>query len=119
LGDNFNLAQNTGGHVFGVSRADGRLLWITQVDSHPAAQVTANPVVVGNRVIVGVASNEEADAASASYQCCTFRGSVLALDASSGRILWKTYTVPANSGPCTQQVPVDPEPGLRLRRRRA
>jgi hypothetical protein len=37
---------------------DGRLLWITQVDSHPAAQVTANPVVVGNRVIVGVASKE-------------------------------------------------------------
>ena len=28
------------------------------------------------------------------YQCCTFRGSIVALDTATGRILWKTYTLP-------------------------
>jgi polyvinyl alcohol dehydrogenase (cytochrome) len=32
--------------------------------------------------------------ASLSYPCCTFRGSVLALDARTGRQLWKTYIIP-------------------------
>ena len=27
------------------------------------------------------------------YQCCSFRGSMLALDANTGKILWKTYMV--------------------------
>jgi polyvinyl alcohol dehydrogenase (cytochrome) len=104
LGDNFNVAQPAGAHVFAVSRADGHLLWSVQADSHPAAEITASPVIVGNTVIVGVSSNEEVDAQSASYPCCTFRGSVLALNAASGKILWKTFTVPPNA-PCTGDNP--------------
>jgi polyvinyl alcohol dehydrogenase (cytochrome) len=56
-------------------------------------------VVDGNTVYVGVSSFEEAKAAlSPGYQCCTFRGSVVALNANTGRILWKTYTVPTGYG---------------------
>jgi len=36
---------------------------------------------------------EEVPAAQASYECCTFRGSVVALDAASGNQIWKSYTV--------------------------
>ena len=28
-----------------------------------------------------------------SYQCCTFRGSLVALDAASGKQIWKSYTI--------------------------
>ena len=94
-----------GAHVLAVNRSTGKLLWNTQVDSHPAAIITGNPVVVGERVIVGVSSGEEGLAETASYPCCTFRGSVVALNAKTGQILWKTYTVPANSGPCTSSNP--------------
>jgi polyvinyl alcohol dehydrogenase (cytochrome) len=104
IGDNFAAAQPGGAHVMAVSRADGHLLWSTQVDSHPAAIITGSPVLAGNTVIVGVSSNEDVDAESPAYPCCTFRGAVVALNADTGRILWKTYTVPPNS-PCTADNP--------------
>src|SRR6202007_482290 len=82
------------------SRADGHLLWSTQIDSNDAAIVTSSPVAYGNEIVVGVASNEEADAVEANYPCCSFRGAVVAVDATSGQILWKTYTVPSvNTSP--------------------
>ncbi len=105
LGDTFSGAHSSGAHVFAVSTADGHLLWRTQVDGHQAAVITASPVVAGGEVIVGVSSVEVALALNAGYQCCTFRGSVVALNPSSGQILWKTYTVPPNSGPCATSNP--------------
>jgi polyvinyl alcohol dehydrogenase (cytochrome) len=105
FGDNFAGAQPNGAHVYAVNASNGNLLWATQVDSHPAAQITANPVVADGKVIVGVASNEEADAIPASYPCCSFRGSVVALNDQTGAIDWKTYTVPPNSGPCASPNP--------------
>jgi polyvinyl alcohol dehydrogenase (cytochrome) len=103
LGD--NGSKGSGAHVFAVSRSTGKLLWKTQVDSHPAAIITGSPVVAGGKVIVGISSSEEGLAESATYACCTFRGSVVALNAKSGAPLWKTYTVPPNSGPCTSSNP--------------
>jgi len=105
LGDNFSSTHNGGAHLFAVSRATGRLLWSTQLDAHPAAIVTSNPVVVGDTVIVGVSSIEEGAAENPTYPCCTFRGSVVALNAITGKILWKTYTIPPNSGPCQHSSP--------------
>jgi outer membrane protein assembly factor BamB len=98
LGDNASAAQPGGAHVFAVDRATGALIWSKQVDSHPAAIDTSNPEIVGNKVIVGVASNEEADATAHNYPCCSFRGSVVALNAQTGSMLWKTYTIPPTAG---------------------
>jgi polyvinyl alcohol dehydrogenase (cytochrome) len=50
----------------------------------------------GNIVYVGVSSNEEGLATDDTYPCCTFRGSMVALNATTGALLWKTYTVPDN-----------------------
>src|SRR4029077_5709368 len=33
------------------------------------------------------------------YPCCTFRGSVVALDANTGKQIWKTYTIPEEPKP--------------------
>lgn len=107
FGDNFNSAQPYGARVFAVNAKTGVLIWSTQVDTNIAAVVTANPVVAGGKLIVGVSSNEEGDATSFGYPCCTFRGKVLALDPNTGGILWSNYTVPSSSGggdsnlPCT------------------
>jgi polyvinyl alcohol dehydrogenase (cytochrome) len=91
-----------GASVIAVDRRNGALRWITRVDNHPTAQITGSPVVFGDVVYVGVASQEEAFALSpffgVAYPCCTFRGSVVALDANSGKLLWKTYTLPDNGG---------------------
>jgi hypothetical protein len=43
---------------------------------------------------VPVTSLEEPEAGQANYACCTFRGFVAALDAVTGKEIWKTYTIP-------------------------
>ena len=40
-----------------------------------------------------MASGEEASGAVPTYECCKFRGSILALDAATGKQVWKTYTI--------------------------
>jgi polyvinyl alcohol dehydrogenase (cytochrome) len=89
---------HSGANIIAINRQEGTPHWVTQVDNHPSAVITGSPVVVGNTVIVGVSSNEEGLAAQPGYPCCTFRGSVVALDAGTGKVLWQTYTVPVNGG---------------------
>ena len=52
--------------------------------------LTGTPVVAGDRLIVPISSIEEAAAMSKAYSCCTFRGSLAALDLKTGKLLWKT-----------------------------
>ena len=99
FGDNVkSSAVHDGAHVMAVDRNTGAMLWITQVDAHPAAVITGSPVFNGSVVYIGVSSNEEGLATDPAYPCCTFRGSVVALDAVTGAILWKTFVVPDNKG---------------------
>lgn len=80
-------------NLIAVDRHTGDLVWKTVLDEHPAAIITQSATVNGNIVYVGVASYEEAFAAFyPGYVCCSFRGSMLALNANTGAIIWKTYT---------------------------
>ena len=84
-----------GAQVLAVKRQTGALLWKTTVDSFVSSQITGSPIVFRNTVYVGVSSGEEGLAAQEpGYTCCVFRGSVVALDANTGRLLWQTYMVP-------------------------
>jgi polyvinyl alcohol dehydrogenase (cytochrome) len=85
---------DTNGNVYSVLAEKGSLLWKVRVDSHPAARITGSPVLVEDRLYVPVSSGEEGAAMDPKYPCCTFRGSVTVLDAGSGRVVWKTYTIP-------------------------
>jgi len=99
LGDIKSANQlHDGAHVMAVRQQDGSLHWSTQVEKNQAAQITGSPVVVGDVVLVGVSSNEEALADQPGYVCCSFRGSIVALNANTGAILWQTYVVPDNGG---------------------
>ncbi|MET0342404.1 MAG: PQQ-binding-like beta-propeller repeat protein [Polyangiales bacterium] len=82
-----------GGTVFAVDKKTGNKLWSTKIDTHQTAIVTSAPVVHEGRVYVGVSSWEEGHA-PLPYTCCSFRGSMVALDLATGRQIWKTYTVP-------------------------
>jgi polyvinyl alcohol dehydrogenase (cytochrome) len=98
LGDVPPLSAGAGGWLFAVNATTGSLVWKTQLDSHPAAQMTGSPVVFGSIAIVGVSSLEEDLAGQPGYPCCTFRGSVVAVSTLTGQILWKTYMSPPNGG---------------------
>ncbi len=80
-------------NAYAVNASTGELLWKVQVDNHPTARITGAPRVFEGRVYVPVASGEEGAGVNPKYACCTFRGSVVALDAATGRQIWKTYTI--------------------------
>jgi len=71
----------------------GKLLWKTKVEDHFLSRITGAPALYRNRLYVPVSSFEEITGRDAKYECCTFRGSLLALDAYTGKILWKSFTV--------------------------
>ncbi len=82
-----------GANVYAVQAATGKLLWRTRVDDFPVARVTGSPRFYAGRLYVPVGSGEEGAGAQPSYECCRFRGSLVALDAATGSQIWKTYTV--------------------------
>lgn len=82
-----------GANVYAVDALTGRELWKTRIDDHSAARVTGSPVLVGAMLFVPVSSIEEVTGANPSYSCCSFRGSVVALNASTGKPQWKGYTI--------------------------
>ena len=80
--------------VYALDATTGQRRWKVKVDNHLDAMVTAAVAFHNGRIYVGVSSLEEGTAVIPTYECCTFRGSVLALDAATGRQIWKTYTIP-------------------------
>ena len=80
-------------NVQAVDAATGELLWKTKVEEHRLSRITGSPVLYRNRLYVPVSSIEEATGRDAKYECCKFRGSLVALDAYTGKIIWKSFTV--------------------------
>lgn len=84
-------------NAYAVDAQTGQLIWTRKVDDHPAAGITGALIVHDGRVFVPVQGlGEESQGALNNYPCCTFRGNLTALDASTGTVLWKTYTVGEN-----------------------
>ena len=99
IGDILNGKQvHNGANVISVDRETGTLRWMTKVDNHPAAIITGSPVVFDGVVYIGVSSSEESLATDPTYPCCSFRGSIVALDEKTGAMLWKTFDMPDNGG---------------------
>jgi polyvinyl alcohol dehydrogenase (cytochrome) len=79
--------------VHAIDPRTGAELWAVPADPHPLARITGAPVFYENRLYVPVTSLEEVSGAKPHYECCTFRGSLVALDAATGTQIWKTYTI--------------------------
>jgi len=100
LGDGWILSPaRSGAKVFAVNRRTGALDWVTQVDTDPAAVITSAPTIWHGVAYLGISSKGEAGPPD------TFRGAVIALDAATGRLLWKAYTVPSNNGNSDSNLP--------------
>jgi polyvinyl alcohol dehydrogenase (cytochrome) len=84
---------DTAANAYALDAETGKTLWVRRVDDHPSARITGSPTFFEGRLYVPVASYEEAQGADPQYPCCTFRGSISALDAESGAVEWKTYMI--------------------------
>jgi alcohol dehydrogenase (cytochrome c) len=72
-------------HLVALDARTGAVLWnITTHAADSGASQTAAPVVVGNKVITGVAGGEYG-----------IRGSVTAYDVATGKQVWRFHTVPS------------------------
>jgi polyvinyl alcohol dehydrogenase (cytochrome) len=80
-------------NVYALAAGNGKLLWKAKVDDHPFARVTGALKFYEGRLYVPVSSTEETISEDPKYECCKFRGSIVALDARNGKQIWKTYSV--------------------------
>ena len=90
---------DTQANVYALDAETGKQLWKTKVDDHRLARITGAPKLYEDRLYVPVSSTEEVSPANAKYECCTFRGSVVALDLETGKVAWKTYMIPDEPKP--------------------
>jgi polyvinyl alcohol dehydrogenase (cytochrome) len=90
-------------NVYALDAQDGRLLWKTKADPHFIARITAGAKLYNGKLFVPVSSSEEFSSGNPDYPCCTSRGSVVALDANTGKQLWKAWVVPEESRPYKTQ----------------
>src|SRR3954470_952361 len=87
------------GNAYAVDAVTGQQRWKTHVEAHGAAMISGAPTLDGGVLYVPVSSFEEVSGANPSYQCCSFRGSLVALDAATGKVLWQSYTIPQVPAP--------------------
>jgi polyvinyl alcohol dehydrogenase (cytochrome) len=78
-------------NVFALDAQTGRQLWKTRVDDHVVARITAGVKYHDGRVYVPISGSEEFNSGNKDYPCCTARGGVAALDANTGKEIWKFY----------------------------
>jgi polyvinyl alcohol dehydrogenase (cytochrome) len=99
-----------GGTLYALNADTGELIWKTKPASHWATAGTATPRFYKGVLYQPFASIEEALAADPSVQCCTFRGSVVALEAATGKKLWESFTILETPKPTGGKLTAQKEP---------
>jgi polyvinyl alcohol dehydrogenase (cytochrome) len=92
IGSNRAYFSDQKGYAYALDAVTGRQIWRRKVDDHPLVRLTGSPALHEGRLYVPTSSYEEAGK-SPTYPCCTFRGSIVALDAASGDVRWRAYTI--------------------------
>ncbi len=80
------------GDVHAVDIETGELKWTRDVRDHPDGTITGSIVAHDDTLFVPMSSLEVLIAYSDEYECCTFRGGILALDADTGETKWRWYS---------------------------
>ena len=72
----------------------GKEIWHSEsLENHIASNITGTPVVSGDQLFVPLSSGEEVYAMQPNYSCCSFRGSLAALDLKTGQKQWQTSMI--------------------------
>jgi polyvinyl alcohol dehydrogenase (cytochrome) len=87
------------GNAYALDAHNGELLWKINTEPRVLSHVTGSPIVFDGRVYVGIAGSEEVASGDPHYPCCTYRGNLSALDANTGKLIWKSYTIPEEPKP--------------------
>jgi alcohol dehydrogenase (cytochrome c) len=97
LKDDLVYVTTLDARLFALDRKDGRVVWQQTIDDwKKAVAATGAPLVVGDKVMVGIAGAEYG-----------VRGYLKAYDAASGELQWHTYTIPGPGEPGNETWPGD------------
>ncbi len=81
------------GWVYSLDAANGSVIWKKRVEDHEATRLTGAAAIHDGTAFIPIASWEESRAIGPDYPCCTFRGSIVALRARDGALVWKEHTI--------------------------
>jgi polyvinyl alcohol dehydrogenase (cytochrome) len=81
------------GWYYALEAETGKVLWRKRIEDHEATRLTGAGIVHKGVIYIPTASWEESRAIGNGYQCCTFRGSVVALRVRDGSLVWKEYMI--------------------------
>jgi polyvinyl alcohol dehydrogenase (cytochrome) len=96
-GWSLNLTAPTTAWVVALNQLTGRVIWKTLIETDQAARIYQSPIIHDGIIYIGVggvAAEITSFLNGAGQPAPTIRGSVAALNMSTGALLWKTYTVP-------------------------
>ena len=85
--------------IYALNAESGKVIWKVHPWNFVGAMATGTLQVYQGIVYQPMSSLEEVLAADAKYECCKFRGSVIALNAATGEKLWQTFTIPEEPKP--------------------
>ena len=80
-------------NAYAIDAQTGAAIWKTHVEKNYATRVTAAPALYEGKLFVPISAWEGFQARVLDFPCCTATGSVSELDANTGRIIWKTYSI--------------------------
>ena len=81
------------GFAYAIDAVSGAQAWLADAKDYPFSMITGTPLFHDDRLYVPVSSAELGLAINPLYGCCKFRGSLLALDAATGDVRWRTHTI--------------------------
>jgi polyvinyl alcohol dehydrogenase (cytochrome) len=88
-----------GATVYAVDALTGELVWKRKVETFLGATMTGAPTLAEGTLYAVTSSGEEVIGANPKYECCKFRGSVTALNAATGEVKWRSFTIPEEPKP--------------------
>ena len=88
LGNLVISTANYPARVIATNKDNGKVAWETNLHDQPDVQITAAPLAVKDKIIIGAAGGDRG-----------VRDWIAALDGASGKLIWRKYVVPAPGEP--------------------
>ncbi len=76
-------------NVYAIDVQTGKLIWNTRAGFEQQSTVTGSVAVAGGKVFVPISSAEVAAAVDGNYKCCSSSGGLVALNATTGKLIWQ------------------------------
>jgi alcohol dehydrogenase (cytochrome c) len=88
LGNLVISTANYPARVIATNKDNGKVVWETNLHDQPDVQITAAPLAVKDKIIVGAAGGDRG-----------VRDWIAGLDGASGKLIWRKYVIPAPGEP--------------------